>query len=126
MEAKLFNRYRSDKAGDYAFIAVGANGAGLANEKEALSFALLQRALGAGSSVKWSSNDHGVLQSSLGGCVSDPFALASFNYSYSDTGLFGVLAAGQPSSAGKLVETAVKVLKSGQVPDENIARGLYS
>lgn len=116
--------FRSEKAGDFAYVAVGTTGAGLANEKEALAFALLQRALGAGSSVKWTNNDHGVLQNSLGGCVSDPFALASFNYSYADTGLFGVLAVGQPSSAGRLVETAVKVLRSGQVPDENIVRGM--
>lgn len=84
----------------------------------------MQRALGAGSSVKWSSNDHGVLSHTLGGGIADPFALASFNYSYSDTGLFGVLAAAPASTAGKLVETAVKVLRSGQVPDENIARGI--
>lgn len=121
----MFNNCRSDKAGEYAFIAVGTSGAGLSNEKEALAFALLQRALGAGSSIKWSSNDHGVLQNSLGGSVAEPFALASFNYSYADAGLFGVLAAGLPSSTGKLVEAAVKILKSGKVPDENIARGLY-
>lgn len=82
--------------------------------------------MGSGSSVKWSSNDHGVLNNSLGGCVADPFGIAAFNYSYSDAGLFGVLVAAPPSTAGKLVESAVKVLKSGQVPDENIVRGIIS
>lgn len=113
----------SDKAGDFAFVAIGTSGAGLTQEKEALTFAVLQKALGTGPSVKWSSADHGVLSNSLGGCVSEPFALASFNYSYSDTGLFGVLAAAPAVNAGKVVETTVKVLRSGSVPDESIVRG---
>lgn len=85
----------------------------------------MQRALGVGSSLKWSSNDHGVLSNTLGGGIGDPFAIAAFNYSYADAGLFGVIAAAPASTAGKLVETAVKVLKSGQVPDENITRGKF-
>lgn len=78
-----------------------------------------------GSAVKWSSADHGVLNNTVGSTVSDPFALAAFNYTYSDAGLFGVLAAAPAKSAGKLVETAVRVLKSGSVPEENIKRGKF-
>lgn len=45
--------------------------------------------------------------------------------SYSDTGLFGLLIATQRETAARLVESAVKVLKNGNVTDEDVVRGKY-
>lgn len=94
------------------------------NQKEAVAFAVLQSAVGAGPRVKWSINDHGVFSKTVGASPLE-YASQSFNVSYSDTGLFGVLIATQRETAGRLVEAAVKILKNSNVTDEDVARGKY-
>lgn len=73
--------------------------------------------------IKWSTNDNGILSKSIAGAASEPFASSAINANYSDTGLVGVLLAAPARSAGKLVEGAVNVLKSGSVSDADVARG---
>ena len=113
---------RSDKAGDFAYLAVGAQGIGLCEEKDLLAFNVFQRALGGSPAIKWSRGDHGMLSKCLGGQIDDPYAIAAFNYVYSDTGLFGVLAAGPSKSACQLLEAAIKALKAGCVDEATLNR----
>lgn len=114
--------YRSNKGGSLAFVAVAGEGASLKNQKEALAFAVLQNAIGAGPRVKWSPNDHGVFSKTVGS-GSDDYASQAINVSYSDTGLFGILIATPRASAARLVDAAVKTLKNGNVTDEDVTRG---
>ncbi|KAH1003820.1 hypothetical protein HUJ04_003674 [Dendroctonus ponderosae] len=114
---------RSDKGGDFAFVAIAGEGAPVTNAKEAVAAAVLQRALGVGPQIKWSTSDNGILSKAIAGASSEPFASSAINANYSDTGLVGVLLAAPARSAGKLVEGAVKVLKSGSVSDADVARG---
>ena len=114
---------RSDKAGALAFIAIAGQGAGLKDAKQALAFAVLQRALGVGPQVKWGAVDNGALSKAVGSAINDQFAIGAINASYSDTGLFGALIAAPAASAGKLVQAAVKVLKGGNLTDADVNRG---
>lgn len=61
----------------------------------------------------------------MGANINDPFSVVALNYSYSDSGLFGALIAAPAATAGHIVECAVRALKSGNVPDENIKRGEF-
>ncbi|CAG9856034.1 unnamed protein product [Phyllotreta striolata] len=112
---------RSNKGGQLAFIAVAGEGAALKNSKEALAFAVLQGALGGGPQVKHGITDSGVFRKALGN--SPDVSSVAINASYSDTGLFGLLLAVPTKSARSALETAVKVLKSGTVSDEDVTRG---
>lgn len=113
---------RSNKGGKIAYVAVAGEGAALKNQKEALAFGVLQNAIGAGPRVKWSINDQGVFTKNVRTSAQE-YASQAINVSYSDTGLFGILIASPTESAGQLVESAVKTLKSGNVTDEDVARG---
>ncbi|XP_068906001.1 cytochrome b-c1 complex subunit 2, mitochondrial [Tenebrio molitor] len=119
----LGGEIRSDKGGELAFIAIGGQGAALKDSKEALAFAVLQRAQGVGPQVKWGSVDNGVLSKAIGGTGTTQFAITALNASYSDAGLFGVLVAAPGISAGKVVEAAAQVLKGGSLSDADISRG---
>lgn len=114
---------RSDKGGDFAFVAIAGPGASLKNEKEHIAVSILQKALGGGPKVKWGSVDNGALSKVIGGEGDGNFALNSFNASYSDAGIFGVLIAAPEASAGKIVQAAVKLLKSGNLTDADVNRG---
>ncbi|GLV42288.1 Lysophosphatidylcholine acyltransferase [Carabus blaptoides fortunei] len=114
---------RSEKGGDLAFIAVGTEGAALSNQKEALAFAILQRALGVGPYAKRGNESSGLLYKAISGCIKDqPIAVSALNVSYSDTGLFGVILATAADSAGECVQSAVKALRAGSVSDQDVTR----
>ncbi|KAJ8915771.1 hypothetical protein NQ315_004583 [Exocentrus adspersus] len=113
---------RSNKGGNTAFVAVAGEGAALRDAKEALAFAVLQRAIGVGPHIKWSTRDNGLLSKSIGASI-DNYASTTFNVSYADTGLFGILIAAPSKSAGSLVETAVKLLKCTKISEEDVTRG---
>ncbi|CAH1099140.1 unnamed protein product [Psylliodes chrysocephalus] len=112
---------RSNKGGPLAFVAVAGEGTALKNTQEALAFAVLQRAIGAGPQIKYCTADNGIFSKAIGSPAD--VSSAAINVSYSDTGLFGILLAAPTKSVGKVVETAVKVLKSGCVSDEDVNRG---
>ncbi|XP_050294271.1 cytochrome b-c1 complex subunit 2, mitochondrial [Anthonomus grandis grandis] len=114
---------RSDKGGDFAFVAIAGEGASIKNTKEALAVSVLQKVLGGGPKIKWSALDNGLLNRSIAGSTIEGFASQGINANYSDTGLVGVLLAAPARSAGKLVEGAVKVLKGGNVTDADVSRG---
>lgn len=113
---------RSNKGGNVAFVAIAGEGAALKNSKEALTFAVLQRALGVGPQIKWSTRDNGLLSKTIGTSTED-FASSAFNASYADTGLFGVLIAVPSRCAGKVVESAVKLLRCSTISEEDVTRG---
>lgn len=114
---------RIDTAGDLTHVAVAVEGACLKNTKEVLAFGILQHVLGVGPAVKWGSGAS-PFSKAVGGAVgSEPFAVTGFNASYSDSGLFGFVASSPANIAGKVVESAVKLLKSGNVSSADVARG---
>lgn len=118
----LGGEIRSDKGGDLAYIAIAGEGGSLKNTKESMAFAVLQRVLGAGSSVKYG-NDQSLLTKCLGNSVQgEPHSITSLNVNYSDSGLFGVFAIGSVNASCALVEAAVKTLKGTQITDKDVAR----
>lgn len=118
----MYLYFRSNKGGKLAFVGVAGEGASVKNPKEALAFAVLQNAIGGGPRIKWSPNDHGVFSKTVGSSPQE-YASEALNVSYSDSGLFGILIAAPRDSAGRLVESAVKTLKNGNVTDEDVAKG---
>nr|CAI5845163.1 unnamed protein product [Callosobruchus analis] len=113
---------RSNKGGDFAFVAIAGEGAAATNTKEALACAVLQRALGTGPQTKWSLHDNGVLAKSIGN-QPEGFASTAINVNYSDTGLVGVLVAAPAKCAKNIVQAAYSVMKSGSISDADVNRG---
>nr|CAD7454323.1 unnamed protein product [Timema tahoe] len=114
---------RKEKYSDLAHVAVAAEGASLANEKDALAFAILRYILGAGPSIKWGGSPSPLYKSVSEAVGSLPFAVSALNVSYSDSGLFGFLASAPPQIAGQVVEAAVKQLCCLSLTPADIARG---
>lgn len=114
---------RSEKGGELTYIAIGAQGGALCNQKEALAFAVLQRVYGVGPHTKRGLNSSGALSKAVSGSLGDaPFAVSAINASYSDAGLFGVFLAAPAKCICEPIVSAVKVLKSGSVSDEDVNR----
>ena len=122
-----------------AYVAVAAAGASLADTKNAIAFALLQRTLGAGEHFFFSfAIDLGILNaflflgipvkygigagSKLNQAVLGAGAVSALNLNYSDAGLFGFVAAAPAADAGKVVAAAAKVLRSAKVDDSQLSR----
>lgn len=83
----------------------------------------MQRAIGVGPLVKWGTKDNGLFSKSVGASA-EAYASSAFNASYADTGLFGILIAAPSKSAATLVESAVKLLKSSRIGEEDVTRGI--
>nr|CAD7574800.1 unnamed protein product [Timema californicum] len=116
---------RKEKFSDLAHVAVATEGASLANEKDALAFAILRYILGAGPSIKWGGSPSPLYKSVSEAVGGLPFAVSALNVSYSDSGLFGFLASAPPQIAGqvRVVEAAVKQLCCLSLTPADIARG---
>nr|CAD7257887.1 unnamed protein product [Timema shepardi] len=99
------------------------SGSSLANEKDALAFAILRYILGAGPSIKWGGSPSPLYKSVSEAVGGLPFAVSALNVSYSDSGLFGFLASAPPQIAGQVVEAAVKQLCCLSLTPADIARG---
>lgn len=87
------------------------------NSADALAYAVLRYALGAGPSVKYGEGS-GPLAKVGGDCA----AAKALSIAHSDAGLFGIYIAAKPASAKQAVESAVKALKGG-VTEQDVARG---
>lgn len=97
---------RVDKVGNLAHVAVGTQGAGWANVKEALAFAVLQKVAGTGPVTK-RGNSGGALGKVVGAALGDkPFGFSAFNASYSDDGLFGFVLSADARDIGKVFTCA--------------------
>jgi len=113
---------RVDKAGNYAHVAVGTQGAGWANPKEALAFAVLQQVAGTGPVTK-RGNTNGALGKLVASALGEkPFGFTALNASYSDDGLFGFVLSADGRDIGKAIETAVKALKQGSVSNSDVTK----
>lgn len=97
-----YGELRVDKAGDWAHVALATQGASLANEKEALAFAVLQQVAGTVAATK-----RGNVNGALGKVVSSvaggaPFGFSAFNATYTDNGLFGFVLSAEGKQVGKV------------------------
>ncbi|XP_031845875.1 ubiquinol-cytochrome c reductase core protein 2 isoform X2 [Nomia melanderi] len=114
---------RKEKATHLTSVAIAVEGASLKSDKDALACAVLQRASGTGTYVKWGQSA-GSLQKHVSNTAgSDPFAVSTFNASYSDSGLFGFILCSAPNLAGSLTTAACKWLKTLNMSDSDVARG---
>lgn len=91
---------RKERSSPLASVAVAVEGAGFNKQKEAIAFAVLQRAAGTGPHVKWGSSAAPLYQTVGKAAGSDPFTVSSFNASYSDSGLFGFVLVAPGNIAG--------------------------
>lgn len=112
---------RSEKGGHMSSVAVGTNGGSWANAKEAMAYAILQRAAGTIPATKRGANN-GTLTKSVQSAAPNT-AVTALNATYSDNGLFGFVVSGPSTEVGKAVEAGVKAMKSGSLSDEDICRG---
>lgn len=113
---------RSDKGGDFAHIAIAGEGGSMKSLKEALAFSVLQRALGAGTYIKYANENNSPFAKLLPNTIAAN-TINAFNVSYSDSGLFGALISAESNQAGSLVQGVLQILKGGQVSDEDFERG---
>lgn len=81
-------------------VAIAVEGVSLKNEKDALACAILQRASGSGPRVKWGSSPSSLHKQVSNAAGREPFGLSTFNASYTDSGLFGVVLCSTSNVAG--------------------------
>ncbi|EDV95791.1 cytochrome b-c1 complex subunit 2, mitochondrial [Drosophila grimshawi] len=114
---------RKDTAGHRAVVAVAGEGGAASNQKEALAFAILSQAVGAGAATKRgkAAGAFGEAVNCAGGDA--PISFRALNRSYSDAGLFGFVAAADGKDIGKAVDFLVRALKAGSISDKDVARG---
>lgn len=93
---------RKERATHLTSVAVAVEGVSLKSEKDALACAVLQRASGTGPYVKWGQSAGSLHKHMSNTASSDPFALSTFNASYSDSGLFGFILCSAPNVAGSV------------------------
>ena len=119
----LGGEIRKETTSHLTNVAVVVEGVSLKNEQDALACAVLQRASGSGPRVKWGNSSSPLYKQVANVAGTDPFALSTFNASYSDSGLFGVVLCSTPNIAGSLIKASTKWLKSIKLSDSDIARG---
>ncbi|KAL5019081.1 hypothetical protein ScPMuIL_004803 [Solemya velum] len=95
-------------------------------DKDMLAASILQMVMGTGPLVKYGSNSSSKLGQAIAKATSQPFAVSSINANYTDSGLFGFYAVGQPSEIGKIMKAGTQhfasVTKSG-ITDKDVAVG---
>ncbi|XP_054009054.1 cytochrome b-c1 complex subunit 2, mitochondrial [Hylaeus anthracinus] len=114
---------RKERSSDLTNVAVAVEGVTAKNEQDALACAVLQRATGAEPRVKWGGSASPLQKQLSSAAGTEPFAVSTFNASYSDSGLFGVVLCSTPNAAGSLTQAAFKWLKSMKLSDADVARG---
>lgn len=114
---------RKDTPSHVAHVAVAGQGGALSNQKEALAFAVLQLAVGAGPATKRGANN-GPLGKALASAIGDSRAsFAALNASYSDAGLFGFVVSTDAQNIGKAVDALTRTMKSASVSSDDVNRG---
>lgn len=92
---------RVDKSGEWATVAVATQGASLANQKEAIAFAILRNVAGAGAVIP-NGGPVAALDKVVDAALSKPYEFNAFNASYSDNGLFGFVLQANAREVGKV------------------------
>jgi len=129
IQSKYFGGESRNLADGNSHIAIAFEGAALRDSREALAFGALKHLLGGGSIFSYK---HGVgsgLASPLYTKVVQPnpwiLQVSAFNFSYSDSGLFGVYGEAQPGRTGQLISTVTaevaRVVK-GQLDSTEVNR----
>lgn len=95
---------RVDKSGDLATVAVGTQGASLANPKEAIAFAILRHVAANGKKA----GAGAPLEKVVGGALKHPFEFNVINVAYSDNGLFGFILQAHAKETGKVSLSVVR------------------
>lgn len=114
---------RNDTAAPLTQVALAVEGVSLKSDKDALACAVLQRASGCGPRVKWGSTVSPLNKQVASAAGSEPFGLSTFNATYTDSGLFGIVLCSPPNVAGPLTKAAAKWLKSLNVSESDVTRG---
>ncbi|XP_017885018.1 cytochrome b-c1 complex subunit 2, mitochondrial [Ceratina calcarata] len=114
---------RNETGAPLTQVALAVEGVSLKSDKDVLACAVLQRASGCGPRVKWGSTVSPLNKQVASAAGSELFGVSTFNASYSDSGLFGVVLCSPPNVAGSLTKAAAKWLKSLNVLESDVARG---
>lgn len=101
---------RVDKAGEWAHVAVATQGGALANPKEALAFAVLQRVAGTTSTTSGGNNDGALAKVVSAVLGNSQYGFSALNASYSDSGLFGFVVSADAREVGKVRTFLCKVI----------------
>jgi ubiquinol-cytochrome c reductase core subunit 2 len=114
---------RIDTSSNIVHAAVVTEGVSLGS-KDMLSLAVLQKALGTGPSIKYSSGSSKISQAGAQ-AVSGPFAASTININYSDSGIFGFYTISQATDSGKLLKSLVQLFSNATkgVSDADVQRG---
>jgi len=99
-------------------------GAGLTSA-DLPAFAVLQKLLGSGASIKWGSNTvSSKLNNAANSATDQPYEISAMNISYSDAGLFGVHAVSTPQGIKPVLASAVAAIQglSSGISDEDLQR----
>ncbi|XP_063995727.1 cytochrome b-c1 complex subunit 2, mitochondrial [Diachasmimorpha longicaudata] len=114
---------RKERNSPLASVALAVEGSGFDKETDALALAVLQKAAGTGPHVKWGTSTAPLQRAVASAAGSEPFAITSFNASYSDSGIFGFLLQAPANTVGSLTKAAYKWMSSPNITDADIARG---
>jgi ubiquinol-cytochrome c reductase core subunit 2 len=90
---------RKERNSELANVIVAVEGSSFKNRKDAIAFAVLQKIAGDGPQVKWG-NCNTPLYKTVAATGQEHFAIAAFNTSHSDSGLFGFILSAQSKGAG--------------------------
>jgi len=114
---------RVDTSNNLVHAAVVTEGVSLGS-KDLLPLAVLQKALGTGTSVKYSAGSSKISQVAAQ-AVSGPFAASAINLNYSDSGIFGFYTISHASESGKLLKALVQLFSSATkgLSDAEVQRG---
>jgi len=107
---------RHETGGGLAYVALAANCAGAVSVAECVAAMLLQRVLGMGSHIKYSSGQ-GKLVLAAG---SESASVSAIGQMYSDSGLLGAMVVAEAGAAGKVVESVAAALRGASVTDEEV------
>ncbi|CAD1480757.1 unnamed protein product, partial [Heterotrigona itama] len=113
---------RKETCASLTNVALAVEGVSLKDEKEALACAILQRTNGV-TRVKWGSSVTSLHKQLSRVAGSELFGALTFNASYTDSGLFGVVLCATPDIIGSLTKETAKWLKSLKVSENEVVRG---
>lgn len=115
---------RIDNSSPLVHAAVVTEGVSLSS-KDMLPLAILQKALGTGTSIKYSGGASKIAQAGAQ-AVSNPFAASAINLNYSDSGMFGFYTISNSKDTGKLLKAIVQLFsgatKAG-LSDADVQKG---
>jgi ubiquinol-cytochrome c reductase core subunit 2 len=111
---------RSETGGSLAYVTLATQCAGAINVADCVASMLLQRVLGMGSHVKYSSGQ-GRLTAAAASATSANCAVSALGQIYSDSGLLGAMVVSEAGAAGKAVGAVANAIRNATVTEEDVA-----